>query len=731
MEETLQLRDVLAILQRRMRFIVMFITACLGAALLFLLVAKPEYEAVATLKYNPAQFDISKEKQSFNSDLFDRLIAGEIAAVSSPAVLLKTIKSENLLNDPELSERGLRDLFSSVLDAFQIHSQPEADKELWVMERFKKRLSVMHPDRTNIISISYRTGDPEKSARVANAVANIFLAQHLEDRLATMPLAAKWLSERKATLRDKWRESQSRVEKFKADNNLSYLGGEKLREQQVDRLNEQLILASTRTEAARARIEKVRQLLKSRDYQQLANVANSNVLTRLRDRFAEASQREASLSATLLPSHPSLGEVRAEVGSLRKQIEEEGKRILDDLEVTFQSAQERERLIRENFDKSIGGIQDASGNIVKLRELKRIADTDREIYEAFLNRSNETLEQSTGQFANFSLIKVAYPPTKPAFPSKLKVLLLTAFGSVAAAFGIAFLREALGDSVHAARAVQDPPDLPILTRLPEVSGLGRRHLNGGRTSDLVKALAVGSPFAIAISRLYRSIRGDSRAPAASRILGVTSAAEGVGKTLVASSLAQMAATSGVHTLLIDANWRHPSVHHLFGLRAPSNGRSGSNGNRDGQVVVTHPSTGLDIVPAMTATGSQSNFTQSPEFREMLDSARDHYDLVVVDMPTAAADPESRSIANVADEIILVVGWNDAGPDKLNLAKSMLGSTNANIAGLVLNRVDPHHLADEAGALSGQAKRPHLAGEAGPAHVVTREAVIHGSSFPSR
>lgn len=712
-----------------MRFIALFIAACMGAALLFLLVAKPEYEAEATLKYNPAQFEISKEKQSINSDLFDRLISGEIAAISSPSVMLGAIRSEKILDDPELNKTSLRDLVSGLMEMFQLYPQHHISHELKVMERFKKRLLVTHPERTNIISISYRSGDPEKSARIANAIANIFLARHLEDQISSMPLAAKWLSDRKATLRERWRESQGQVEKFKAEQGLSYLSDDKLREQQVDRLNEQLMLASTRTEEARAKVEEVRRLLKSRDYQQLADIERSAVLARLRDRYAEASQREASLSSALLPSHPALREVRAEIASLRTQIEDEGKRILDNLEVTFQSAQERERLIRKNFDESIAGIQDASGNIVKLREFKRKAATDREIYEAFLNRSNETIEQSTGQFANFRLIRVAQVPSKASFPSKLKVLLLATFGSVVASFGIAFMRETLVDTFRTRAHVRESLNIPVLAQLPEVSGLHRNARNGTRRPDLSWMLAHGTPFAVGLNSLRRAISYPGEAPEKTMIIAVASALEGEGKTTVAAGLAQTAAQSGIKTLLVDGDWHESGLRRMFGLET-GNGNDSTTGRngRVEQVVFTHPDTGMDIVPAMGGAECSSHFARSSEFRSMLASARDHYDFIVVDTPAVNANSDACALANYADEIVFVIKWNDTSREKALLALQALQGCDAHVRGGVLNKVDSHHLAHEPDAPAPETT--HAPVKAGmPPHGLEQPPGVYGTTPP--
>ncbi|HDL16454.1 MAG TPA: hypothetical protein ENH27_01275, partial [Rhizobiales bacterium] len=263
MEETLELRDILEILKRRRRLIAGVFIAGMAAALLFLLLVTPRYTSEAALKFNPSRFEISAQKSNVGSELFDRLMAGEIAAVKSPAILMKVLKAEDLLNDPELNKTTMTEMVARGLNGLFGYAQADANHDAKILERFRKKLQVGNPDRTNLISISYTSWDAKKSALVTNAVANAYLAQHLDNRLASTPLAAKWLNERKVALRERWRRSEGAAEKFKAKNNLSYVSGEKLREQYIDRLNEQLVLAGTKTEAARARVEQVRQLLKS------------------------------------------------------------------------------------------------------------------------------------------------------------------------------------------------------------------------------------------------------------------------------------------------------------------------------------------------------------------------------------------------------------------------------------------------------------------------------------
>ncbi len=691
MEETLDLRDVLAILRRKLRFIAGTFTLGLLAGVLFLLLVTPKYTADATLIFNPGQFEISKEKSQLGPQLFDRLITGEIASIKSPAVLSKAISTENLLHDPELNKSTLRSLIDGLLSFVRSGEGSPDTHELQVIERFKKLLEIDHPERTNLITISYTSSDPDKSARIANSVTNIFLEQQLVDRVASTPLAAKWLQDRKVILREKWRASQAQVEKYKADNNLSYLSGEKLREQQIDRLNEQMVLAGTKTEEARARIEQVRRMLKSRDYQQLANSNKSEVLTKLRDRLAAASQREASLSSTLLPSHPTLREVRAEIVSVRKQIENEGKRVLDDLEVMFQSAREREQFIRQSFDKTIKGMQDSGAAIVKLRELERTAASDREIYESFLNRSNETIEQSTGSFANFRLIKSAQVPIKPSFPGKMKVLVLAAMASLVLGIGMSLVQEALNSTFRPQDQISGILGLPLLASLPTRINGDAGH---GLPTESFISRENGTPLANSVKRLLRAVGPAGGAALPTGMIAVTSTGEGEGKTMIAVSLAQMAALNGSRVLLIDGNFGSPSLERIFrqeSWNCIARDRQEPIGSNP--LLFEDRSTGLHILPVFVGQAGGNGFVDSHEFNEMLRSAREEYELVIVDTASVLTNPDSWDLADAADQVIFVVASNKTQHESATRALEMLKSCHARMAGIVLNFADSEQMPD--------------------------------------
>ncbi len=92
-----------------------------------------------------------------------------------------------------------------------------------------------------MIDISYSSANPALAAQIANTFANEYLVDQLESRYEATRRANEWLSERLGELREKVRDSERAVELFKAQNNLVETAGSTLSDQQVAKLNEQLI----------------------------------------------------------------------------------------------------------------------------------------------------------------------------------------------------------------------------------------------------------------------------------------------------------------------------------------------------------------------------------------------------------------------------------------------------------------------------------------------------------
>ncbi|MBV8538776.1 MAG: CpsD/CapB family tyrosine-protein kinase [Alphaproteobacteria bacterium] len=164
-----------------------------------------------------------------------------------------------------------------------------------------------------------------------------------------------------------------------------------------------------------------------------------------------------------------------------------------------------------------------------------------------------------------------------------------------------------------------------------------------------------SPYAEAMWSLLASLEMSMPAQEPMVVL-VTSALHGAGKTGFAVSLARSAAQSGHRTLLIDCNLRQPGVAKLLqcadaqGLDAVVAGETLSE-----SPIRADAASSLRVLPTRASTRVHDTLS-SPTFRALVDEARRHYDLVVLDGPALMQGPDSLVLCQLSDVGLVLVPW---------------------------------------------------------------------------
>ena len=172
---------------------------------------------------------------------------------------------------------------------------------------------------------------------------------------------------------------------------------------------------------------------------------------------------------------------------------------------------------------------------------------------------------------------------------------------------------------------------------------------------------------------------------------VTSAAQGEGKTLVASALASTAAMSGDRRVVaLDFNWFMPALHRGFALDLDHSTEE-ILGAQLGEVVSPSGQDGLDVLVApRDHDHPQAPSRQIPRgVSRLVDSARHDYDLVVIDsasiFPTNRMMMDPVMLADVADGVILVVQASVTPRQQVRSAQKLIETAGGKLLGVVSNR----------------------------------------------
>ena len=172
-----------------------------------------------------------------------------------------------------------------------------------------------------------------------------------------------------------------------------------------------------------------------------------------------------------------------------------------------------------------------------------------------------------------------------------------------------------------------------------------------------------------------------------RTIGVTSPSKGDGKSLTAANLALvMAQEFHQRVLLIDADFRRPSIARLFGLSESPGLSDVLLGATDlDAAIVSLPEQRLTILPAGTPAAHAAELLGSTGMRRALDTLRARFDRILIDMPPVAPVADVHVVAPMIDGVLMVVRAGVTG--KPAIERALGGLDASKVLGLVLNDAD--------------------------------------------
>jgi succinoglycan biosynthesis transport protein ExoP len=716
-EGAFDFRELFRIARRRLPVIAGLTLLGTLLATIYAFQLTPLYTANATLLIEPRKTKITDTEAVLGSIGTDwEAIESEVELIRSIAVARRVAEKLGLAKaePPEPSLDGLLESISLLGPETVPILEPDAVTPHAYAVR--SGLSVSRKRDTYLINVSYTDDDPQFAARAANAFAEAYLMDQVEAKFEATRRANLWLDTRLAELRDRVRESERAVETYRAENNLVQSEGETLTEQQVGDLNQQLILARAKTAEAQAMLEQVREVLKrGGEPSSFANNVQSQVIGQLRARLSELRRELAELGAKYGSRHPAVVNVRAQMADSERQIQAEMERILASSENAYRAALSREESIAQSLREIKGEAAELSQAEIRLRELEREAAANRALFESFLTRFKETTEQATLQTPDSRIIEAATVPGAPSKPNRQSIILMGLVLSLAAGAALALLLEQLDNGFRTGRQVEEVFGAPLLASVPMLEGprpevsiagmveqvksgiverlpwqAGRERPAGGQAAHarlvLDKPL---SPYTEAIRSLRMGLRYANLDDPA-RIVLITSALPGEGKSTLASNLAQHAANTGEKVLMIDMDLRHPV---LTAIHAPDAGDGLvellTGEARSGDVVRIDPETALRFIPASRSelVTHAAEVLGSRKVKDFLWRLRDIFDLVVIDSSPLLPVTDSRALVAAVDAVVFVVRWETTSQDAVKSAMRQTFGLHERLAGVVLNQVN--------------------------------------------
>lgn len=415
--------------------------AVLGVAIA--LSTPKKYESATELLIDPRDLklvDRDLTQAGFSNEATLAIVENQVRVITSGTVLNKVVEQLHLDQDPEFNGQG------SGGGLFSRGSTGAVDlgrRRALAITHLAENLNVERGGKTFVVVIRAKTEDGEKSALIANTMAEVFLKTYGELQSETAGRATDELTGRLTELRSGVETAERKVETFKADNDIINPQGRLITDDELVRLNEQLSVARARgleldARAASTKSMNVDAVLGG----VLPEALASPSMTELRSQYAALKSEADRLAVRLGPRHPQLQAIEAQLSGARAQINAELNRIVSSVQTELARSVQLEQELSSRMAQLKVRQGDVNRSMVTLRELEREATSRRAVYEAYLLRSRETGEQKDINTANMSIISRAFPPLQAERPSRSTIVMTATMLGFFAGIGLGGLRGA-------------------------------------------------------------------------------------------------------------------------------------------------------------------------------------------------------------------------------------------------------------------------------------------------
>ena len=683
-DDEIDLRALWAVLRRRRWIIGLFFLLSVIVAFVGAYLATPIYRASLMLQIDREPVKILDYQGVTEGDL-----KGDKDFYQTQYELLRSrALAKRVIDQLGLAERGVLEPERSGIRALLglddgRAGRDEASRHRILVDRFLEALSVEPVKRSRLVRIHFDHPDPRVALEVVNAVAETYMDMNIERRFEASAYAKDFIREQLNQVKARLEDSERRLVAFARENEIVTLGeGQSVDAQRLTEIN----LALSRAEQARIEAEsRYLQVVGQGSVIGAPEILDSPVIQELKKAKARL---EAEYNEKLLlykPAYPLMVELRGRIDELNAQIEQERDAIVAALKGNYLAAKQQEALLRERLEevkKELLALRDRS---IQYNILQREVKTNRELYNGLLQRLKEVGVAGGVDTNNVSIVD---PAELPLVPYKPKIPLIIALAAVLGLLGgvfLAFVVDFLDDTVQRPEDLEQRLGLPLFGLIPAVEP--------GEDGVDAALLSVAEPTG-AVAEAYRSVRTAllfATPEGAPKVLQITSAAAGEGKSTSSLNIAVSFTQMGQKVLLIDADLRNPSLHHLTGLPNHTGLSNVIVGEADAKDAVQATSVnGLFVLTSGPVPPNPAELLGGPGMAELIERVRDRFDYVIIDGPPVLGLADALVLANRVDATLITVSAGETRMGHLEAVLKRLRHAHAHVIGGLLCKVRDGH-----------------------------------------
>ena len=652
----------------------------LGASIIYSFQKTPVYASYASVEILRDDPEVMGERFQKN------LHMQQVASLEDLRTQISVLESMSILRKvaDRLEGDELEAFMEPYKDVFRLKG-PYTPEEVLINNR------IIEPKRQSLmVKVGYRHPDPAIAAKIANLFAEEYRERNLRLIVDSSLGAVDMLQERIKEQRQQVRSLENQLTQYREKHDsVSFEERADIDHQELAQLNETFVERKNRLDTAETRWQLLKKYRsEGRNLWDLAFINDSRQLEDLLQQLSEVNVQIASLKKRYKEKHPRMQQVLKR----REQIEQE---LANSAESAANRVESRYTATLDDFNAIKSRLKAKEQEIFKLDKHRIEYDSiqnDLQVARGIYQTMKENLELETAQAnmkqPNVRIIDRAVPPAPNDYvtPNHFINIFLGFVGGSGIGFALVFGLAFIDPRIKTSSDVEQVLQLELLGLIPRI-----RHKN-----SFDKASAVHKNLNPSAAEAFRSLYSTIKVSPAGRycqVVYLTSTIASEGKSFIATNLAQVYASHGEKTLLLDADLRVPSIAHSLKLadeyQKTGGGLSGYFSGKASweSLILQEVYENLDVMGSSVQAANPSEIINSSHFQDIITTLRNNYDRIIIDTPPLGVVSDALALVPIADGCLYIIRHKKVNKNTLNASVARMRKSQASIIGAVMNHIE--------------------------------------------